>query len=88
MWQSRKTLVNHLKATIAKQRMTNDDEKKIDENVNNMEMKVEIQEIIDVLTLAEQDIIRNLNDSLSRFKRTEEFRHWISENMNAFGLNT
>ena len=97
MWQSRKTIVNALKATIAKQQMTDenkseqDDEDKQKNNkdteLKDIETKVEISEVVEVLTLAEQDIIKNLNDSLSRFKRSEEFRSWLCDNMNVFGLS-
>lgn len=95
MWQSRKTIVNALKATIAKQQMNDDgisedDDKQKnnkDTELKDIETKVEISEVVDVLTLAEQDIIKNLNDSLSRFKRSEEFRSWLCDNMNVFGLS-
>lgn len=105
MWQSRKTIVNALKATIAKQQMAekelnenmdDDDKKGLDDNdsprndtkskMGNMDIKVEISEVVEVLTMAEQDIVKNLNDSLRRFKRTHEFRAWLAENMNVFGL--
>eukprot|EP01083_Nonionella_stella_P086907 241619_1 len=83
MWQSRRSIVNALKATITKQQMDDTKDAGDDEDAHS---EVEIQEMVDVLTLAEQDIIRNLNDSLTRFRQSLEFTNWFQANINGLQI--
>merc|ERR1712087_884015 len=86
LWHSRKSVVNTLKATISKKHvdsetatMTSNAEE------DQMGAVVDSEEIIEALTMAEQDILRNLNDSLSRFRRTHELHGLIAENGQLLG---
>jgi len=92
LWQSRKTVVNTLKATISKRQIgtvsghgnQDSDSKTTDAEQEQMGTVVEDQEMIDALTMAESDIMRNLNDSLTRFRRTPELHQLIVENAELF----
>jgi len=100
MWQSRKTIVNALKATIVKQQMSGnsaDRQSKTEETMTvqsasnaslpNIDKKVEIGEVVEVLSAAQSDIIHNLKDSFNRFKLSPEFNEWLMHNASSFGLN-
>lgn len=88
LWHSRKSVVNTLKATISKKQLDSDNSR--DTTTTNAEEDqmgtvVDSEEIIEALTMAEQDILRNLNDSLSRFRRTPELHELIAENGELLG---
>lgn len=95
LWHSRKSVVNTLKATISQKQLGGfednvstesgtkgrDNAKQEEEKMNTV---VENEEMIEALTLAEHDILRNLNDSLTRFRRTPELQHLLVENGELF----
>ena len=82
LWHSRKTVVNTLKATISKKQLDGDLDADGATNAEEEQMGtvVENEEMIDALTMAEHDIMRNLNDSLTRFRRTPELQQLVAEN--------